>query len=303
MSNYDYNFINNYNALFSPSTVHCKNTGLVNYMTRYNLNKILATYKISGMPEKWAKNFVQYVLYCQGFMAVLNTDLWGIIPQNCALVGYNVQYQPRRALITNPYFDETYDLEIGTECEILRILPDYDGVMDIVGVYSDLMALALETSGISMLNSRLAMVFGVETQAQRESFAKMLDKLLSGDPAVFVDKSLFTEDGQPSWVQFVQNLGQNYISDRILADMDTLEHQFNVKMGIPDIYEKKERVTNDEIAANNADSSSLPRLIIENLSESMEKVNDLFGLNLSVEYIHGGNDNGEQSFSESVRPE
>jgi len=76
-----------------------------------------------------------------------------------------------------------------------------------------------------------------------------------------------------------------------------------VKMGIPDVYEKKERVTNDEIAANNADSGSLPRLIVENLSESMEKVNDLFGLDLSVEYMHGGDEDGKQGVSESIRPE
>ena len=283
---YDYVHKMMYNSSFSPSTVHCKNTDLVFYFKRYLLNKVIATYKINNMPSTWSKNYFQYTLFCMGFISVLNTDQWGVIPQNCTLGGFNVMYQPKWAIITNPLFKKTYQLNIGEECEIIRLLPDYIGILDVVETYADMMALALEAAGVNLLNSKFSYIFGSDSKAQAETFKKMFDNISSGEPAQFTDKyNLFDENGNPTWVLFTQNVGQNYITDKVLNDLATIENQFNTKMGIPNANtQKKERMIVDEVNANNADTQAISELILENVGETMEKVNDMFGLDLSISY-------------------
>ena len=54
-------------------------------------------------------------------------------------------------------------------------------------------------------------------------------------------------------------------------------------IGIENVnFEKRERLTNDEVNANNENTHAISRVWLNSLQDSMNKTNDLFGLNLSV---------------------
>ena len=108
-----YDYINAANAAVSPSTVHCRNTALSQYFRRYLLQKAMSLYKWK-LPEHWSKNYFLYVLYCWGYIAVVNTSKFGVIPQGCTLTGYNVFYQPTNAIITNPLLRGNLEPRIGS---------------------------------------------------------------------------------------------------------------------------------------------------------------------------------------------
>ena len=282
---FTYDVINAYNGAFSPSTVHCKNTGLVRYFRRYLFNKVLSTYEIKGIPEDWAFNYFQTVLFAMGYIAIINTDKYGIIPQMATLGGFNVFYQPQWAIIVNPKIQGIKRPIIDEECSIIKIFPDYNGIMDVVNTYADLMALTLESTGVNLINSKFAYVFASDTKAQAESFKKMYDNIASGEPAQFIDKKLFDEDGKPRWIMFSQNIGQNYITDRLLVDFEKIDNQFDTLIGIPNANtSKKERLITDEVNANNEDTGAMPTLIVETASQGMKKANKMFGLDLSIRY-------------------
>lgn len=280
----NYDFINLYNSQRSPSTVHCQNAALVRFFEKYLLQKVISVFQFENIPEYWAENFFQYVLFIWGFVAVFDHEDYGIIPQNCSLYGYDVFYQPSHVVIANPLI-KTERLRIGEDCELIKLQPDYCGIMDIVSTYADLMALSLETAGINLLNSKLSYVFMSENKTSAESFKKLFDQYASGSPAVFADKLLFNEDGTPSWQLFMQNVGQNYIADKVLDDMKKLEDRFNTDVGIPNANTyKKERLITDEVNANNVDTQSKVMLWLDTMSRGIERVNDHYGLNLSVSY-------------------
>ena len=282
---YSYEFINRYNSSFSPSTVHCRNTGLVNYYTRYLIQKLISVFEFSGIPETWALNYLQYCLVCFGYVAVLDTAEYGIIPQECGLGGFDVFYQPAFATIANPLLPGLERARIGEGCEIIKLQPDYGGAMDLIATYADLMALCLETAGVNLLNSKLSYVFAAGSKTQSESFKKMYDKIASGEPAVFVDKTLFNEDGSRNWDVFFQNMKQNYVASDILDDMKTLEDQFNTAIGIPNANtQKRERLIVDEVNANNADTESKVLLWLDTMKRDIAKVNEHYGLALDVKY-------------------
>ena len=281
----NYEFDNLYNAIRSPSTVHCRNTALVMYYTKYLFEKAISIFKFEGLPETWPLNYFQYVLFGYGYISIINTEKYGIIPMVCGLSGYNVFYQPTNVVIANPLLQGFKTAVIGQECEIIKLQPNYSGIMDIVTTYADLMALCLETAGINLLNSKMSYIFFSENKRSAETFKKMYDKLASGEPMAVIDKSLINEDGTPTWELFTQNVGQNYITDKILNDMKTIEDRFNTDIGIPNANtQKRERMLVDEVNMNNVDTNAKIALWKETIEKDLEKVNAMYGLNITVDY-------------------
>lgn len=281
----NYEFINQYNAMRSPSTVHCRNTALVEYYTRYLFQKVISVFEFEGLPEDWADNYFKYVLFGYGVIAVIYTDKYGVICQDCGLSGFDVFYQPTRCIIANPHLPGLKEFKIHENCEIIKLQPDYGSVMDLVTTYADLMALALETAGANLLNSKLSYVFFAENKTAAESFKKLYDKLASGEPMAVIDKNLLREDGRPAWDIFTQNVGQNYITDRLLNDMKTLEDQFNTVIGVPNANtQKRERMIMDEVNANNVDTQCRINLWLETMNKDIKQVNKMFGTDIKVKY-------------------
>ena len=279
-----YDYINAYNHQYAPSTIHVKETGLSWYFKRYLIQKIISVFKFEGIPESWAKDYFLYTLFVFGYCAVINTDKYGVIPQHCTLSGYNIFYRPNTAIITNPLLKKrTIEARIGIDTELIRMAPDWCGVWDIVEYYSDLMALTSETVAVNLINSKFSYVFAAEDKTSAESLKKLYDQIASGEPAVFPDKKLFTDDGSPSWYLFVQNLKQNYIAGDLLEDLAKIDSRFNTEIGIPNVnIAKASGVGAAEVAANNVDTQSKAELWLETIRDSLEKVNAMFGLDISV---------------------
>ena len=211
-------------------------------------------------------------------MAVFNTNKYGAIPQGCGLQGYNIFYRPTTAVITNPLLTGIRSLRIDVQCTIIKLQPDYGGIMDVVDYYGDMMALASETAGVNLVNSKFSYVFASGNKAGAESFKKMFDELQAGNPATVVDSKLMNSDGTPNWQPFDQNVGQNFIVDRVLEVLRTLENMFNTHIGIPNANtDKKERMIEKEVESNNIETNSLVGLWFTELKESFEKTRKMFG--------------------------
>ena len=113
----------------------------------------------------------------------------------------------------------------------------------------------------------------------------MHDQISTGSPAVFVDRQLFDDEGNPQWLLFNQNLKQTYIAGDILNDMAMIEDSFNTEIGIPNANtEKRERLIQDEVNANNVDTMAKATLWLESIREGLEKTNKLYGTNISVKF-------------------
>ena len=278
-SNEDY-----YNSKFSPSTVHCRNTGLQRYFRKYLMQKAISVFKWT-LPETWDRDYFLYTLYGFGYCAVINTDEFGVIPQWGALGGYNVFYRPTYVMITNPLIRGTNRPTIGKDCTIIKLQPDYGSISDLVNYYADMMALCSESISINLLNSHVATVFPAANKTTAESYKKMFDKLASGQPAVVVDKNLFDDTGKPTWTPFQANIQQEYIADKILADMRKIEAMFDTDVGIPNANtDKKERLVTDEVNANNVETATRCELWLEQLKKACENTKAMFGVELSVDW-------------------
>ena len=283
MNVYSYDFINKYNAHIKPSTVTSQDNATAWYFRRYLLQKILSVFEFDGIPETWSKDYFLYTLFLWGFVAVIETDKFGVIPQHCSLFGYDVFYRPTNVNIANPLLKGNLTPKIGVECELIKLQPDYGSCGDIIAYYADLLALATESLGVNLVNSKLAYVFACQDKTVAESFKKMYDKINEGNPAVFADKKLFDDNGEPLWTTFQNNLKQNYVAGDMLNDMLKIDARFCTEIGIPNVnMAKKSGVTDNEVEANNADTKSKAEIWLETMQDGISRVNKMFDLNLSV---------------------
>ena len=281
---FDYQTLNYYNASRSPSTVHVKNTRLRRFFRKYLFQKAISVFKWN-IPENWDKDYFLYTLYGMGYIAVINTDQYGVICQGGALGGYNLYYRPSYIIITNPLIRGTITANLGRDCALIKLHPDYSGIMDIVGYYADQMALASESLGINLLNVKSGTVFGAESKAMAESYKKMYDTLSDGDPAVVIDKKLLDDQGKPTWFPFTQHIKESYVVSDILSDMRKIEAMFDTEIGIPNANtDKRERLITDEVNANNTETASRCELWLDSLRSGIDKANEMYKINMSVDW-------------------
>ncbi len=263
-------------ACNNPNSIHTQNTQLAAYFRRYLLQKAISVFDWT-LPDNWNRDFFLYVLYCWGVVAVIKTDKFGVIPQGCALTGYNVQYQPTNVIITNPLLRGILNPIIGKQCEIIKLQPDYGGIMDLVNSTAEDMALASEALSMNLINSKLSYIFAASGKSVAESYKKMYDDIVSGKPAVFADKDLFTEEGKPLWQAWTQDLRSAFIAPEIMDTLHEIEARFNQQVGIPSANtDKKERLVVDEVNANNTDTFCKAALWLEELQQCCKRVNAMF---------------------------
>ena len=287
-----YDHINIGNSLVKPSTIHSRDTALTRFFERYLMLEAISVFKWE-LPDNWFKPYFEYVLYMWGSGAVFETNKFGVVFNACSYSGYGFYYQPTKAVVANPHLKgRTKTLDIGKNCEIVKLSPDWCGIYDLIAYYADLMSLASTVAGVNMFNSRLAYVFACENPAAKQAFAEMFDQISEGNPASFVDKSLFNQEtGEPRWTMFSNNLSQNYIVPDVLSDLRRIKEMFLTDIGIPNANtDKKARLNLDEVNSNNVEVRTKAELWLETVQECFDKVNAMFGTNCRVSWRHDPDD-------------
>lgn len=292
MMPYSYEMINLFNSSYSPSTLHTKNTQMFMFFKKYLLEKVMSVFEFE-LPEMWDKNYFLYSLFLNGYLAIVNTDKFGVICQHCGLRGYNIYYNPTHAIIVNPLLTGILEPKIGTQCSLIRLQPNYSGVSDIVNYYADNMAMTAETCEMNIMNSKLSFLFAVRGKSQAESMKKILDQVMRGELGVFYDEKLKMGNDNIPLDFFNNDLKKNFIAPELQDTLRRWEEMFCNEVGIPNIRsDKKERMIVDEVNSNNIECFTKAELWLETLKEGVEQTNKMFKLDLGVKLRHnegGGN--------------
>lgn len=292
---------NIYDAVMNPSTIHVKDTSLYYFFFRYLYFKVAAAFDIDGQPDYWDNDYLKAVLIARGFCAVFDYEPVGVIPQNCWIGNtIDIFYRPHTVTIANPALRLPRSVfEVGVDCELIKLTPDFIGLCKLISFYAENMALCAESAGVNLVNCQLAFVFRAADQKQAEAFKKMFDEIRSGNIAAFVDKKLFDDEGNPTWVAFDTDIKQHFIAPEILEMLTAFESRFKEEIGIKDIpFEKKERMLTAEVEASTDGSSANIYTWLQCLNKSLAKVNARYGLNLkavltNTNALKGGVNDGE----------
>lgn len=286
-----YDYINVSESVLQPSTMWIAGTAAARYHRRqlYHLVSSVLKFTQPAQWESWSADYLPACLLCLGRVAILRTDRYGVIPQQCGLGGYGVLYQPTEAIISNPLF-RTRELAIGSMCTVVKLRPDWGGIYDTVAHYANLLALSDEALAINLLNSRLSYVFTAGEKSTAEALKKLYDKIASGEPAAVIDRHLVNDDGSPSWASFTQDLRQQFISPEIVNVRRSILESFLHEVGVPTAnVQKKERLNVDEVHSGDVEAAIAMDDMIEHMQRGFAEACDMFGLperSIWVEWRH-----------------
>jgi len=298
---YSYSYINAVNATISPSTIHVQDAYITRFFAKYLLQKAISIFKWK-IPKTWDKDYFLYSLFCYGYIAIVKTDKYGVIPQHCTLSGFDIFYRPTNAMITNPLLTGIINPRIGKQCTLLKLQPDYGSITDLVNYYAGMMALSSETIITNLINSKLAYIGFADGKADAESIKAMLDGVISGEPAVIIDKRGNSQKDARKWEVFNMNLKQTYLVSELLADMKKFTNMFLTDIGVGNANtDKKERVVVAEIESNNEETTTMAELWLEQLQEKSAEATKMFNIEISVDWRVKPNEKGEKTGKDDAK--
>ena len=286
----DYEGLNVYNSMRSVAGRVQNDLNTAFYM-RALYQRVLAgtTFKL---PKSWrrSKRYFKNVLFSLGFIGVIDTPKYGVIAQICTFSGYGLYLQPVKMIVSQPLV--SFEGTIGEDCELIHLCGDFRGIWDIVEHFAIRLSVAITSVDCALMNERISFLAAAKSKQASETLKYLYEKISAGEPFAVYDKAIKTDSlddsEEPIWT-FSQDVASQYISDKLLADIDTILMQFDREIGIAAVGEKKERMLTDEIALQQDDACARASTWFENLSDSFDLVNELFpDLGLSFTMKYGG---------------
>ena len=284
MANYiplNYNQINIGAGTFSPSPVKSYNNRTFGFWIRALFQRITSVIEFD-LPDEWqgtVKDFFLYCMYKYGFVAVFDSDEFGMSFQPCATKGYDFYYQPTDVIISNPLYQAT--LKIGTECELLKLTPDYVGIWDIIEYYAERFSSLDNAINMSLINCKTPYILGAKNKTASSALKKIFDKVNRGDPAVIFDEKLIndpnTKDTPFQLIELLKNPKEAYLTTDQLMDFQTILNNFDAEIGIPTVpYQKKERLVAKEATMRAYDGCARSLTWFNTLTTSIAEVKKLY---------------------------
>ena len=300
---FGYEWLNIEASAYSPSTTRFTDNALSEFFRRALFQDALALWKMEDAPDYWDEGYYMPVLLLNGFFAILETSEMGLIPLNCFLGGeYNYMYQPTKAMFANPALPFLKERIIDEDCIIVRFKSDYSGIYPMLRYYSDKLALASASFDTNVLNSKLAYFLMAANKAGAASLKKVLDSILSGEPAVFINKELASPDMEKPWDVFAQDIKSNFIAPELLDAMDYLRREFRAEIGLPDSnQQKKERLITAEVESRNSSVKGRAQLWLDTINRHLEAANRMFGTSMRMVWREG-EENAEKRDTEPTGP-
>lgn len=243
------------------------------YYRLYLLKKLFGRFGFVGVPEGWDIDYMIETLFMEGFFVVCDTQA-GVLPLKCGLTGINVFQKPTTAVIANPVLGN-FEKIIDVDCVICQLQPNFEGVYPMINRYATMLAMCDSSIAVNLMNTKTAHIFGASNKAQAETYKKMYDEISCGRPAVFIKDGLSDENF------FTMPVKQYFIADDVQTLKRKIINEFLTEIGINNTnLDKRERLTDNEVEANDQEVIANIQCWIDNVSLGINKINQMFDLNL-----------------------
>lgn len=307
-----------YNGYYDGGTL-CGNfdgtfsTDVMTYWERSFFQRLRGLISFEGLPEAapgqigWDYDAFLYQLFRTGFATVFQSKTYGVVIQPAHPTGYGLQFQPRGMQISTPFFNFPRPLEIGTECAVIKLTPDYQGTWDLVTKYAKEMQYAEVAIRQSALNARFAYAAFAKDDKQKRSLEGIFNRLANGQPGIIVNtdlkKEMSSKSGDSDYtlpiMQFDRDLSKNFILPDLMEFRRNILCDFYRELGVSVQPNKKERMVVAESTAADAETFNRREVWRITLEKSLEIVNKMYSLNITFKMVEPDFDAGLVDDSEN----
>lgn len=269
-----YDFVAEYSSTY-PKTVDPLSTTYLYYVEALK-RKAMSLYEITGAPDTWDIDYILETMISRGYICVTDTAV-GVVPLRCGYTGINIYNHPTTIIVANPVLGN-FKRTIDEDGVLIKLQPNYRGILNIINKYAVMLAECDAAISVNLMNSKVAFIGLVGSKAQAESMKLMYDKISRGEPAVFVRGDAINND----------NILYNHVKENFIAsDVQLLKRkimsEFLTEIGVNNANtDKRERLTDDEVNANNSEIQLNSSFWLDNMREGFNRANKMFNLNVNI---------------------
>ena len=253
-----------------------RNIGIENEIT---YNKTMAMFKYHNLPDSLPCYELENLLQKNGFACVakVESELYAF---DGGLGGEpDVYYRPTICTVANPALNLSKDFVINKDCVIVKNDSNMVGLSHTISKYNTLLTENEITILIALINSRMSVIFSGSDSATKTSAEQYLSMIKQGKLGVISDNAFL----ESLSINMGNNTRNNVFEDLIRLNM-YLKASLNNSIGLnSNTALKKERLITAEIDVNNTSLYPLIDDMLECRRIGVEKINELFGTEITVE--------------------
>ena len=272
------------------------------FLNRYFLNRFLSMFKYDGLPEvmnvdgqaqKLPQKYIELYLMTNGMVGFTKDDNGDLTAIYGNLGGDpNVYYRPKRFIWANPYIQKVRqnEFEIGKDVEIIFNDSLMCGLMPLLNKYTSLMVENYLTAKIELISLRAMSGLTAPDDRSRVSAEKFVSDLIDGKISVMADSNFL--DGIKALT--LRNSQTNNITS-IIEMQQYLKAGLYNELGLNANWNaKRESISANENQLNDDQLTPLIDNMLTERKEGVERVNKLYGTNISVDFNSAWKENEEE---------
>lgn len=246
----------------------------------YTLAKTRAMFSWHGLPNTIPANELEKILQVHGyaFITKVNGELYALTG---GLGGEpDVYKNPTKIVIAEPALNYNATLSIKNDGVLIYNDPEKIGLYPVINKYNTLMTENEITLTLRGFTSRMQRLLAASDDKTKTSAERYLEKIIDGELGVIGESALL--DG-------IKSLDQNADGASAITALVELQQYYrgllHNELGLGTNFNmKRERLTDDEILANNDAIHPLIDVMKLCRESAIEELNSKYGLSISISY-------------------
>ena len=243
------------------------------------LNKSLTMFEWKNLPDTLPAVEIEKQLQTNGYSIIAKVQ-GNIYAFQGGFSGQDPYNQPTKAIVNNPSLKYNGTFTINEDCVIIKNDDMQQGLIHIYNKYGTLLIENQITMLMTDYNYRMPFTISSKDDSTTQSAREYLQKVIDGSLGVIGEAKLF----DALKVTPTNNKGVNSFAD-LYGYQQFIEAQLNNTIGLATNNNmKRERLTTNEIEVNKNASYPLIDNMLRNRKQAVEKINQMFDLDIDVEF-------------------
>lgn len=251
----------------------------INEMLRYMLRRSIQMFKYNGLPDSIPKYILELYLQTNGNVCFYKHNEKLYVFTGGMGGELNEYYLPTIYTISNPFLNLTKNLVIDKECVVVANDSCYQGMLPQFKKYATGLVENELSMNIASINSRMISLISASDDRTLKSSESYIKHILDGDLSVVSEDAFLngvkvqpyakaTNDTLSKLIEYNQYLKASWFNDI------GLNANYNMKR---EAINSNESQLNDDMLFPTVDD------MLERRQEGIEKVNKMYGTNITVE--------------------
>lgn len=255
-----------------------KELAVRNYIA-YMLDRTQRIFEYKGLPDTIPQRMLEFLLQVNGYACFgeCNGDLYAFYG---GLGGEpDAYYRPTICVVANPYLKFNKSFKIDEDCVIMRNDSLLYGLLPLFSRYATAMAENDISFRLSSVNTRIEFLLSAPDDATKAAAEKFLKDIEEGKQGVIASN------------EFLEGIKAQEVGRSMRTFTDLIEYQQYLKaswfneIGLNANYNmKREKLSTTESQMNNDALLPLVEDMLEQRRLACEKVNEMFGTDISVDF-------------------